>query len=184
MHPIQLEVDYVERQSRLTTFFRYFLVLPHAIVAGLWGIPVYVVSFIAWFAILFTGRFPLGMWEFAARWLRYSGRVNGFGALLADGFPPFDGDAPYPIRVTTERQERLSRLTTFFRGIMMIPVVVILYFWGLVAEVVLVIAWFAILITGRMPAGMHGFLVTYERFRVRATAYALFLTDRFPSGSP
>jgi hypothetical protein len=181
VHPIQLTVAYSERQSRLTTFFRYFTALPHVIVMQVWAIPVLFVSFAAWFAILFTGSYPVGMWSFAARWLRYAGRVNGYGALLADGFPPFNGDEPYAISVTAERQERLSRLTSFFRGIWIIPAYVVLYIFSIGAAVVTIVLWFAIIFTGRAPLGMHRFVARVQRYSIRFTAYYLLLTDVYPS---
>ena len=181
MHPVHLHVTYVERQSRLTTFFRYFLLIPHAIVSALWAIPVYFITIGAWFAILVTGSYPKGMWEFSARWLRYTARVNCFGVLLADGFPPFEGDSPYPVMATIDRQERLSRLTTFFRTLVAIPAWVILYVMAVCGNVVAFVLWWVIMITGRSPKGMHGFLVTVQRYNVRTSAYLLLLTDRYPS---
>jgi hypothetical protein len=184
VHPIQFEADYVDRRSRLTTFFRYFTTLPHAIVSTVWGIPVYFVAFFAWFAILFTGSYPLGMYDFCAKWLRYNGRVGAYAALLGDAFPPFNGDDPYTARVSTTPQGPLSRLTTFFRGIWIIPAYVIIVFYALAAGVVVLAAWVVILITGSMPHSLHDFIQGFHRYAVRFSAYALLLTDRYPSPSP
>ena len=65
--PVHFDVELPERQSRLTTFFRLILVIPHLVVVILWGILVEIAVFLAWFAILFTGRYPRGFFNFGAR---------------------------------------------------------------------------------------------------------------------
>ena len=60
-YPIHFDVEYQERYSRLSTFFRRILVIPHLFVLFFYGIVAYVCIFLAWFAILFTGRYPGGM---------------------------------------------------------------------------------------------------------------------------
>ena len=65
-YPVTFEADYVERRSRLTTFFRLLLVIPHLIVLYLWGIVAGIAVVIAWFALLFTARYPRGLYMFVA----------------------------------------------------------------------------------------------------------------------
>ena len=84
MYPIAYAQDHeAENRNRLTTFFRGIVVIPWQIVAYLWGIAAGVVAVIAWFALLFTGRYPQGMYDFNAKYLRMATRTN---ALL----PPRD----------------------------------------------------------------------------------------------
>jgi hypothetical protein len=181
MHPVQMSVEYEERRSRLTTFFRYFCVLPHSILAGLWAYAAYFVSFIAWFAILFTGRMPSGMFKFISSWLRYSARVNSYALLISDKFPPFNGDDPYSVDCTIQEPEKLSRVTTFFRWIMAIPTLFIILVFAIGVYVVLPITWLVIMITGRAPRGLVDFLTKFQRYATRATAYLLLVTDRYPN---
>src|SRR5262249_2210835 len=82
--PVQLDVEFVEPRSRLTTFFRWILAIPHLIFASLWGIVASIVVLIAWFAILFTGRFPAGMYNLVDGWVRYYSRVFGYMYLVSD----------------------------------------------------------------------------------------------------
>ena len=89
MHPVQLDVDYVERRSRLTTFFRWLLVIPHLIFAAIYGIVAVVVVFIAWFAILITGRFPAPLFKVVELAFRYTIRLSAFQALVTDTYPFF-----------------------------------------------------------------------------------------------
>jgi hypothetical protein len=92
-YPVELNVEYPDRLSRLTTFFRGFTVIPHLIVLYFIQIAAGVVLFISWWAILFTGRFPKGLFDFTVWSFRWSTRVNGYAYLLTDKYPPFTGDA-------------------------------------------------------------------------------------------
>ena len=91
--PVVLEIDTPPRISRLTTFFRLFLVIPHVIVLLLLSLALYVTTLIAWFAILFTGNYPHGLFTFAVGVYRWSVRVGVYSALLVDKYPPFTLDA-------------------------------------------------------------------------------------------
>lgn len=91
-YPITFGAVYQEKMSRLTTFFRLILVIPQAIVLNFVGIAASVVAFIAWWAILFTGNYPKGMFDFFVGYMRWSTRVNGYTYLLTDKYPPFTLD--------------------------------------------------------------------------------------------
>ena len=88
-YPVTFKAEYVEKRSRLTTFFRLLLVIPHAIAVFFYVLAAEIVVIIAWFAILFTGRYPQGMYDFVAGALRYATRVSGYALLLSDDYPPF-----------------------------------------------------------------------------------------------
>ena len=119
MYPVSYAADYAaEGRNRLTTFFRGIVVIPWHIVATLYGIAAQVATVIAWFAIAFTGRYPEGLYNFNAGYLRMFSRVNGFYYLLNDDYPPFGGEeAPgYPVRVgVPPALDQYSRLKTIFR---------------------------------------------------------------------
>src|SRR4029077_7662620 len=91
----------------------------------------------------------------------------------------------YPVSFEADYVEQRNRLTTFFRLILMIPVVIVLYVFGIVASIAIVIAWFAIVITGHSPKGLYKFVADFNRFVARLTAYVALLTDAYPpfSGS-
>ena len=91
-YPITFGAVYPEKMSKLTTFFRIFLLIPHGIVLYFLSIAASVVAFIAWWAIMFTGSYPKGMYDFYVGYMRWSTRVSGYGALLTDKFPPFTMD--------------------------------------------------------------------------------------------
>jgi hypothetical protein len=182
-YPIQLEIDPPVPQSRLTVFFRMLTAIPHVIVLYFLQIAAMVVTVIAWFAILFTGSYPRGMYGFAVGFFRWQTRVSAYQFLLTGRYPPFsmDPDATYPIRVhVDERIEGRNRLTVLIRIIMIIPHYIALALVGIAAFVVLVIAWFAALFTGMVPEGMHNFLAGFQRWSARAGGYYLLLCDEYP----
>jgi ABC-type multidrug transport system permease subunit len=88
-YPITINVKFPERLSRLTTFFRYFMVIPQSIVLSFVGIATAVILFISWWAILFTGRYPRWAFDFTSGYLRWTTRVTGYSYYLTDKYPPF-----------------------------------------------------------------------------------------------
>jgi hypothetical protein len=86
----------------------------------------------------------------------------------------------YPVSFEADYVEQRNRLTAFFRLILVIPVAIVLYVFGIVASIAILIAWFAIVITGRYPAGLFKFVADFNRFVARVTAYAALLTDVYP----
>ena len=86
----------------------------------------------------------------------------------------------YPVSFEADYAEKRNRLTTFFRLLLIIPVAIVLYVFGIIASIAIVIAWFAIVITGRYPAGLFSFVADFNRFVTRVTAYGVLLTDAYP----
>jgi hypothetical protein len=184
MYPVTLQVDpQLEGRNRLTTFFRGLMAIPVMIVAFLFAIGVEIAVFIAWFALVFTGRYPQGMYDFVAKGMRMLGRVNAYYYLLTDQYPPFDGepDDAYPVRIQVgPPQDSYDRVKVFFRGLLLIPVWIVAYLYALGLAVVTFIAWFAIVFTGKYPAGMFDFARNASAYMLRANAYMFLLTDQFP----
>jgi Domain of unknown function (DUF4389) len=184
MYPVSFEADAVlEGRNRLTTFFRGIVVIPWAIVAALYAIVAEICAVLAWFAIVFTGRYPEGLYNFNAGFLRMSTRVNGFYYLLNDEWPPFGGEeAPdYPVRVgVPEPLGVYDRLKTGFRLILGIPVYLLAIVQSLILSVCAIIAWFAILFTGKLPEGLFNPIRSASAYITRATAYFLLMTEDWP----
>jgi hypothetical protein len=180
--PVTFEADYVERRSRLTTFFRLILVIPHVIVVSVYGFAAFVVIVVAWFALLFTGRWPRGMYDFVAGFLRYSTAVNGYYYLLTDAYPPFGPDVDdYPVRLNIgPPKERYSRLKVLFRIILAIPPALIAYAMNIVAQIGAFLAWFAIVVTGRQPKGLQDMIVLGLSYQQRAHVYMALITEDWP----
>ena len=183
MYPVRYEADYAEEQSRAITFFRLILAIPWYIVWQVYLLAAQIVAFLAWFAILFTGRYPEGLHKFNAGVLRFQGRANAFFYLQTDKWPSFgfEDDVSYPIRVEVDPPlPKYNRWKTAFRLILAFPV----YFIGtLMAYMFLLassIAWFHIVFMGRSSGGIHNALTTGIAYTQRATAYLLLLTETIP----
>jgi hypothetical protein len=181
-YPVTFEADYVEKRSRLTTFFRWLLVIPHAIVLAFYAIAAGVVVIIAWFALVFTGRWPRGMYDFVAGFFRYATAVHGYFYLLTDDYPPFGPDVDsYPVRLNiAPPQEQYSRLKVLFRIILAIPPYIIAYAMNIVMQVGAFLAWFAIVVLGRQPKGLQDMIVLGMSYQQRAYAYIALLAEDWP----
>ena len=88
-YPVTVGVIYPHKLSRLTTIFRAFMVIPHSVVLWVFGIAASVVVFIAWWAILFTAKYPKWAFTFVTGYVRWYTRVSGYYLLLTDKYPPF-----------------------------------------------------------------------------------------------
>lgn len=179
---LQLDIQYPASLSRGLIFIKWLLVIPHFVVLMLYGLAAYVVTGIAWFAILFAGKYPRGMFDFMVNFLRYSANVMAYYGLMRDEYPPFGGapDAYAPVRLTLGYSEHLSRGLIFIKWLLVIPSLVVVMVLYYAASFCLFIAWFAILFTGRFPEGMFRFVVGVMRWYYRTVAYYLLLTDRYP----
>lgn len=176
---LQYDVAYPQHLSRLLIFVKWLLAIPHLIVLSFLWLAVAIVTFIAWFAILITGRYPRGMWEFVMKTLRWNARVSAYLFLQRDEYPPF-GDGDYPVLYQMDYPERLSRGLIFIKWLLVIPHLIILYILNIIAELVVLIAWFAILFTGRFPRAMFDFITGELRWANRVSVYYLLLTDAYP----
>jgi hypothetical protein len=182
-YPVGYEVDFQLERSRLTTFFRYFMVIPQYLVGIVYGIGVLFALIIAWFALLITARYPEGLYNFVAGVVRWSSRVSAYGLLVTDVYPPFDlGEHPeYPIRVPIGPPlEKYSRLKVFFRWILGIPVMLISYALSILASICAVLAWFVIVFTGKQNEGLQNGTTLGTAYSARSGAYFMYLTEDWP----
>ena len=207
VHPVQISVEpAIDERNRLTTAFRPLLALPHLILVGgplamffswtsesergglryewgaggLFGALAAGAALIAWFAILFTGRYPRGLRDLVAMYLRWRVRVVAYAALLRDEYPPF-GDGEYPAAIELRQPDGpRDRLTVGLRPILVIPQLIAIWAIGIAWAVTTIIAWFAILVTRRYPRGLYSFSVGAFRWTTRVEAYLLLLHDEYP----
>jgi len=182
-YPVNFDVEYPERLSHWMIFVKWLLAIPHLIIVYLLLIVAGVLQFIAFFAILFTKKWPRGLFDFTVQIYRWTGNVYAYAFLLQrDEYPPFSGEpGQYPLTLEVEYREDLSRWLIFVKWLLAIPHYIVLAFLGLAASVAVLIAFFAILFTGRYPRGLFDFVVGTARWWVRVNAYAHWLmTDRYP----
>jgi Domain of unknown function (DUF4389) len=201
-YPVQFSVDYPDRSlNRLTTAFRIFVAIPILIVlgsvsgssfvagTGKGGGPLLVISgaggllFLGpLLMILFRQKYPRWWFDWNLELQRFTNRVFIYVALMDDRYPATDQqqavhlDYAYP-----DAARDLNRWLPLVKWFLAIPHFIVLTFLWVAAIVVLIIAWFAILFTGRYPRGMFDFVEGVVRWGQRVIAYAfLLVTDRYP----
>ncbi|HEV3319109.1 MAG TPA: DUF4389 domain-containing protein [Solirubrobacteraceae bacterium] len=181
-YPVTFQADYVEPRNRLTTFFRLILAIPLVIWLVLYGIVAELAIIVAWFAIVITGDYPRGLYDFVAGFTRFATRTLAYTYLLCDPYPSFGGsdDPTYPVRMEFERLEQYSRLKTLLRIILAIPILIVRYVMGLLLEIGAVAAWFVILVTGKMPRGLFDLMVLANSYTARSDAYIYLLSETYP----
>ena len=182
-YPVTFAADYIEHRNRLSTFFRLILMIPLVIWLYFYAIAATIVLVIAWFAIVITGRYPRGLYDFIAGYTRFITRTIAYGALLCDSYPSFGGadDPAYPIRMEFAGPlAHYSRLKTFFRIILAIPIVILRYTINLLLQIGAFAAWFVIVFTGKMPRGLYDLMVFANSYTARSDAYLTLLTETYP----
>ena len=182
-HPIRLTLSDDLTRNRLTVAFRLILAIPHLVWLALWGIVVYLAVIVSWFATLFAGQTPLGLHNFIAQYLRYTTHVHGYLLFLADPYPGFMGDRPYPVDLVIAPPAPQNRWVTAFRLILAIPALVVNGVLSYLIYVVAIISWFACLFTGAIPLGLRNLSAWVVRFGAQTTGYVSLLTDRYPDFS-
>ncbi len=182
MYPVQFDVEYPEEgRNRLTTLFRLILMIPALVVITL---AIYGVGFLALataLMILFRKKYPRWWFDFQLELARFSTRVDAYTSLLRDEYPATDDHQAVTLDIAYPDSEQLNRIMPLIKWLLAIPHYIVLFVLGIIALIVTIIAWFAILIVGRFPRGMFNFSVGVSRWSVRVSAYAYMLaTDRYP----
>lgn len=195
-YPVTFEADYPERLDRLSTAFRILLFVPVAIFLALVGGGALSYSDLdeattsslgggggillaIWAAVIVRQHVPHWLFDFQVALMRFQARAYGYLALLTDRFPAFEGD--YPISFDVRYPDKLNRWkVAIWKIVTSIPHIIILIFLYVAVFVVVVIAWFAVLFTGRYPQGLHTFVVGVFRWSLRVQVYILSLTDEYP----
>jgi hypothetical protein len=196
-YPAEYDVEYPDRKlNRLTTFFRIFMAIPILIVlaslsGGQYGggqdYAVYaggasLLTIPPLLMILFRKKYPRWWFDWNQELLRFVGRVAIYLSLLDDRYPSTDERQSLTLNLRyPDAETELMRGMPLVKWLLAIPHYVVLFFLGIFAFVAVLIAWFAILFTGRYPRGLFDFVVGVQRWWLRVTAYAFVLTtDRYP----
>src|SRR5687768_6631784 len=208
-YPVRVDAALDPALSRWLWLVKWLLLIPHYVVLFFLWVAFVVVTVIAFFAILFTGRYPRSLFHFNVGVMRWSWRVHyyGYWALGTDRYPPFTlDDVPdYPAHLAVAYPERLSRGLIFVKWLLAIPhfLVVAIFVGGgvwlgtrrgetddawdngwnagvsLVGLLVLIAA-IVLLFTGRYPKPIYDFVLGMDRWALRVGAYAALMTDHYP----
>jgi hypothetical protein len=163
-------------------FVKSLLAIPHWIALFVLAIGAYVVWIVSFFAVLFTGRYPEGMFNYMVGIMRWGTRVGAYVFLLTDKYPPFSlaDDPNYPVRLEVDYPPKIARWRPLVSWLLAIPVSIALYLIFIVGYLAAFIGWFAILITGRMPEGLFNAIVVMFRWVIRHNVYVYWMTEAYP----
>src|SRR3954465_10513088 len=204
-YPLQLTGELSPRLSRGLWLVKWLLAIPHCVVLLFLWIGFAVVRGVPFFAILFTGRYPRGLFDFNVGVLRWSWRVGfySYSALGTDRYPPFTlKDVPeYPARLEIDYPASLSRGLVLVKWwLLALPQYLVVGVFagggwatwsrtggtwasgmngGLIGLLVL-FSGLALLFTGRYPRSLYDFILGMNRWVFRVAAYASLMTNRFP----
>jgi hypothetical protein len=185
-YPVDLDVEVPERIARWRPLVQWILAIPLFIVVYVLAIVAEVCAFIGWFAALFTGRLPEGLGNIIAGYYRYTWRTYSYAWFLRESYPPFGVAASYadpqndPAWFEVRPGQELSRWQVLLRIILVIPQVVVILFLSIALYFAVLVAFFAVLFTGRWPAGLRDFVVGANRWILRVNAWFLLLADPYP----
>ena len=202
VYPARLDIDYPEELDRLTTLFRLFMAIPIGIVlaaltagatstmyedggkvvtrtSGGIASGLFIATLLM---ILFRQRYPRWWFDFALELARFGARVGAYLSLLTDKYPSTVDEQSVHLDVDYPDAERdLNRWLPLVKWLLAIPHYLVLFVLSVAAVLVVIVAWFAILFTGRYPRALFDFVVGVSRWWLRVDAYAfLLVTDRYP----
>jgi len=202
-YPVRLSIDYPDRElNRLTTFFRIIVAIPILIVlgavsGGMWGgdwdkgrdyaefsgaAAGGILFFAPLLLILFRQKYPRWWFDWNLNLFRFQNRVFAYLGLMDDRYPSTDEDQAVHIDIDyPDAKQDLNRWLPLVKWLLAIPHYIVLVFLFIAAFVVVIVAWLAILFTGRYPRGMFDFVEGTFRWSARVEGYAfLLVTDQYP----
>ena len=204
-YAVRLDIDYPERLDRLTTAFRIILAIPIFILAATLGDTTFTFARDAGgggaqagavgggalvvpvvLMILFRQKYPRWWFDWNLEFTRFGTRIGAYVGLLTDRYPSTDEEQTVHLDIDYPDVPRdLNRWLPLVKWLLAIPHFIVLIVLFIAVLVVTLIAWFAILFTGRYPRGLFDFVVGVTRWGLRVQGYALLLvTDRYPPFSP
>lgn len=185
-YPLRLDLEAPDRIARWRPLVHWLLAFPHYVISYALSVLMNAITFVAFFAILFTKRYPAGLFKFAVMSMRYQWRVSSYAMYLREPYPPFEFDTDLedpgtdPAHLSVEYPQELKRWLPFVKWLLAFPHYLALLVLAIGAFFVWILSFFAVLFTGRYPEGLRRYMVGVMRWGQRVAAYVGLLTDRYP----
>jgi hypothetical protein len=184
--PLQLDLEAPDTIARWRPLVHWLLAIPQWIVLYALGLVEGVVWILSFFAILFTGRMPESFFGLITLTHRYQWRVMTYAFFMRESYPPFEfpmeGSDPGtdPARFSVEPAPKLNRGLIFVKWLLAFPHYIVLLFLFIGVYVVWIIAFFAVLITGKWPESLRNYVIGVARWANRVSIYIYLVTDTYP----
>jgi hypothetical protein len=181
-YPVHLEIQHQEEYSRFMPLVKWLLAIPHYLVLLVLGIGALFVIIASFFAVLFTGRFPDGMFNYLVGVHRWGLRVIAYTDLMVDPYPPFtlDDDPNYPVHFDIDYPESVNRWRPLVHWLLVIPYAIVAYIIYYLGRIMVFFAFFTILFAKTYPEGMFNIVRVSLRWMARASAYEYWMVTRYP----
>ena len=182
-YPVQLTIERQEEYSRFMPLIKWLLAIPHYLCLLVLGIGALFVILIAFFAVLITGRYPKGMFDYLVGVTRWAIRVSAYVYLMRDEYPPFTlaDDPNYPAHFDIAYPEQgVDRWRPLVAWLLAIPYLIVATLLVYLGEILTLFAFFLILFTRRYPEGMFRIVLIALRWQARGNAYSLWMTTKYP----
>jgi hypothetical protein len=181
-YPARADITWQEEYTRFMPLVKWLLAIPHYVVLIVLLIGAFFALLFSAFAILFTRRYPRGLFDYVLGVYRWGWRVASYVLLMNDRYPPFTlaDDPSYPARVDIDYPEEVDRWRPFVQWFLAIPYLVVASVLQNLAHFLVIFAFFTILFTKKFPRGMFDLLLVAMRFNLRGNAYAHFMSTRYP----
>jgi hypothetical protein len=183
--PVGFEAGENLRRARLTVLFRLPLAVPHLVWLALWSVVALFAAVANWVATLAQGRSPAPLHRFLSAYLRYQAHVYAFLLLIGNRFPGFAGGAgSYDAEASIAPPHTQNRWSVAFRLLLVLPAWFLASTFGSLAWMCAFLAWFAALVTGRMPRRLLNASAQALRYTLQVSGYVLVLSDAYPYSGP
>jgi hypothetical protein len=182
-YPVHLDIEHQPEYSRFMPLIKWLLAIPHYIVLLILGIGALFAIVISFFAVLFTGRYPKGLFDFVVGVHRWGLRVGAYLLLMVDPYPPFslDDDPSYPVRFNIDYPEQgVNRWRPLVHWLLVIPYAIVAYLIMYLLNILVFFAFFTILFAKKFPEGMFNIVRVALRWTARANAYEYWLVTKYP----
>ena len=178
----QLEIAYPRELNRWLPLVKWLLVIPHWFALFFVGIGALFMLIWAFFAVLFTGRYPRVAFDYVAGTYRWSYRAVSYAYLMVDAYPPFSlaDDPNFPVRVGFEYPEHVANWRPLVQWLLAIPYLIVASVLAWLTGILAFVAFFTILITKQIPRGVFELMVPGLRWQLRGGAYTHFMTEGYP----